>query len=650
MHPILEQMVLSEEQWSPVLARGKDVVVTAGAGTGKTHTLVARYLSLLADGLPLRSIVAITFTRKAGREMRNRIREKIRCYISNYISKLSDEEEHRRWEGLYAALDAARIGTIHSLCAEILRAHPAEAEVDPHFKVLEEGETALLRRRAVSDAMAWAASEQDVVPLFSLLGEEGLRKTLEALLERRLEVGEAFSELSKPSPEEIVSFWREKAKCLIPRSVRGFVDDSRDDFANLRALQADGTLERAKSVGDALVEDLQKLLQIWEQIECAAKEEDWFTVLSHFGPLRKHMKQKGRTENWKPANPKETIKRLQQRYDETLGSLFGDEGKINKDLDLKMAEILLVLSRLFDFACKQYRAMKEERNGLDYDDLEEKALALLRRRPDIQKQWQQEIRAVLVDEFQDTNGRQRDLVRLLSGDGGKLFLVGDAKQSIYRFRGADVTVFRQERERIGNIYPLEITYRAHQGLVEGLNALLRPVLGDTEDCQKPWREPFAPIKAYRAEPRPGFTSPYIELHLAVGSKKEGALDRAADALAVRLRELVEEKQVQTGKGNRNSSPISYSDVAILCRASTSFKAYEDALERAGIPYLTVAGRGFYDRPEIRDLLNALQALANPTDDLALTGLLRSPAFGLSDAALYLLRKSKRTTTLSIKKV
>jgi ATP-dependent exoDNAse (exonuclease V) beta subunit len=104
-------------------------------------------------------------------------------------------------------LDAARIGTIHSLCAEILRAHPAEAEVDPHFKVLEEGETALLRRRAVSDAMAWAASEQDVVPLFSLLGEEGLRKTLEALLERRLEVGEAFSELSKPSPEEIVSFW-----------------------------------------------------------------------------------------------------------------------------------------------------------------------------------------------------------------------------------------------------------------------------------------------------------------------------------------------------------------------------------------------------------------------------------------------------------
>jgi ATP-dependent helicase/nuclease subunit A len=248
-----------------------------------------------------------------------------------------------------------------------------------------------------------------------------------------------------------------------------------------------------------------------------------------------------------------------------------------------------------------------------------------------------------VDEFQDTNGRQRDLVRLLSGDGGKLFLVGDAKQSIYRFRGADVTVFRQERERIGNIYPLEITYRAHQGLVEGLNALLRPVLGDTEDCQKPWREPFAPIKAYRAEPRPGFTSPYIELHLAVGSKKEGALDRAADALAVRLRELVEEKQVQTGEGNRNSSPISYSDVAILCRASTSFKAYEDALERAGIPYLTVAGRGFYDRPEIRDLLNALQALANPTDDLALTGLLRSPAFGLSDAALYLLRKSKRTT-------
>ena len=117
------------------------------------------------------------------------------------------------------------------------------------------------------------------------------------------------------------------------------------------------------------------------------------------------------------------------------------------------------------------------------------------------------------------------------------------------------------------------------------------------------------------------------------------MERAADALAARLAALVESGRcnLATAGGLR---PLSYGDVAILCRASTSFAAYENALERAGIPFLTVAGRGFYDRPEIRDLLNALAALADPTDDLALAGLLRSPALALSDAGLYRLCEAR----------
>ena len=118
------------------------------------------------------------------------------------------------------------------------------------------------------------------------------------------------------------------------------------------------------------------------------------------------------------------------------------------------------------------------------------------------------------------------------------------------------------------------------------------------------------------------------------------LERAADALAARLAELVEGSGHVQIEANGQLRPLSYGDVAILCRASTSFAAYENALERAGIPFLTVAGRGFYGRPEIRDLLNALAALADPTDDLALAGLLRSPAFGVSDAGLYRLSEAR----------
>ncbi|MBN1485216.1 MAG: UvrD-helicase domain-containing protein, partial [Chloroflexia bacterium] len=138
LHPVVQQIPLSKSQQQAVQARGRDVVVTAGAGTGKTRTLVARYLSLLAgdEELSPRSIVAITFTQKAAREMRLRVREQVRDYLSGDDL---DPQEHERWLGLYGQLDAARIGTIHSLCSEILRAHPAEARVDPRFEVLEEG-------------------------------------------------------------------------------------------------------------------------------------------------------------------------------------------------------------------------------------------------------------------------------------------------------------------------------------------------------------------------------------------------------------------------------------------------------------------------------------------------------------------------------
>jgi len=200
-HPIVAQMSPSPEQEPAVRERGRDVVVTAGAGAGKTRTLVARYLSLLAERLPLRSIVAITFTKKAAREMRNRVREEVRKYLER--ADLSPEERDR-WQVLYAELDAARIGTIHSLCTEILRAHPAEAKVDPRFEVLGEGQINILRGRAVDEALAWAADDEDAVRLFALLGERGLRRTLDALIKQRLDAREAFTDL----PVDLLAYWR----------------------------------------------------------------------------------------------------------------------------------------------------------------------------------------------------------------------------------------------------------------------------------------------------------------------------------------------------------------------------------------------------------------------------------------------------------
>jgi ATP-dependent helicase/nuclease subunit A len=614
MHPIVAQMQPSPEQTPAVRARGRDVVVTAGAGTGKTRTLVARYLSLVAEGLPLRSVVAITFTRKAAREMRNRVRDEIRVYTQQ---PGLDEAEGRHWQDLYAELDAARIGTIHSLCSEILRAHPAEAGLDPRFEVLDEGQGNILLRQVADGALAWAADDETLVGLFALLGERTLRNTLETTLGRRLDAKACFANLPTP----LWPAW--EARLLMP--VRAFLKDPAVEaaFDELLSVRDEGLLDRAEAAGDKLAVPLRRLLDLWEQTAAHRAAGNWAGIVARLPALRGAMSSVGQAKHWRDHDPRPAIADLRALYDAGLKDWLGKG--IDLALERQLAESVPLLRALFAHAAAEYERLKEERQTLDYDDLEAGALQLLQGNTAVRARWQDEIGALLVDEFQDTNGRQRDLVALLNGGRGRLFIVGDAKQSIYRFRGADVVVFRRERERIegqgGAGYSLETSYRAHRELIAGLNALLRPVLGEETDPGRPWAEPFAPLRHHREGPRPAFVVPHVELHLAVGSKSGGALERAADALAGRLVELV-------------SGQVGYGDVAILCRASTSFSAYEDALERAHVPFLTVAGRGFYGRPEVRDLLNILQALADPTDDLVLAGALRSPAFGLSDAALY----------------
>jgi ATP-dependent helicase/nuclease subunit A len=677
LHPIVAQLTPNEEQRPAVSARGCDVVVTAGAGTGKTRTLVARYLSLLADLEAdrrghLRSIVAITFTRKAAREMRNRVRAEVRRYLAHCALT---PQQRDRWQAVYARLDAARIGTIHSLCTEILRAQPAEASVDPRFQVLEEGQAALLRREVLDEALAWAADEPDAVRLFDLLdGATRLRGAIQTLLARRLDAASAFEAL----PADPLAYWREvlsqrklvrlerllsdpawaEALTALRRSKPTDPDDRMalqrrwalaaiDEAVESRVRRRSGSPgQRSVPSGGAGVGAAER---IEERLASLSRLDDVNLVGGSYRAWPG-----GKSEKAAVKDALRTVRKLWRDHADLLSLQL-------TSLDERTAEAIPGLRAVFRFARRRYQAEKRNRRVLDFDDLESGAVELLQDHPEVRTRWQDQVEAILVDEFQDTNERQRRLVHLLSGDAGhrrssgKLFIVGDAKQSIYGFRGADVTVFRAERERIvgrddGEGWPLTTSYRAHRDLVRALNNLLRPVLGEEADPHRPWAEPFAPIAAHRDAPGPRIEPPYVEMHLTVGSKSDGALDRAARALVGRLAEMVESGAQMADGGEaapHGLRPLDYGDIAILCRASGSFGAYEDALDEAGLPYVTVAGRGFYDRPEIRDLLNALRALADPTDDLALVGLLRSPAVALSDAAIYRLVRGRGEAPISL---
>jgi ATP-dependent helicase/nuclease subunit A len=634
---ILTHFKLTADQKRAATHRSAAIAVTAGAGSGKTRVLVGRYLHLLEQGHPLRSLVAITFTAKAAREMRSRIRAAIEQRLSDPPTSTRSVQPPtsnlQLWATAFTDLDAARIGTIHSLCAEVLRAHPAEAGLDPNFVVLEEGQAAAWQAQSIEAALAWAVTQSDTAPLISLFTENDLRGILSALLARRLDVATAWH--TDPQPDTLLTDWID-ARLDAPAWVAALTS-----LSEVHAHKADDKLELAR----------RDVLAKWIEIRAARAAHDWDTLLNGLAELRKATSIGGQKGNWAAADliaAREAMSALRACYDAELLPLIGKDCAIRWSLDRQLAEARPALQAIHARALDDYQRLKDERQALDFDDLEGRAARLLRDRRDVRERWQRDVRAVLVDEFQDTNDRQRDIVYALTGfhspalsavpgavaaDGGQrvgeLFIVGDAKQSIYKFRGADVTVFRQVQADVahadGLTVNLDLTFRAHQPLVEIANALLAPILGEGHDPARPYQVPFAPLRAQRQHPDRS-QQPHVEFQIGVGDDAPQGRSRraAAAALTDRLRQLYDDG-------------FEWNDIALLFRASTTFGVYEEALERAAIPFITVAGRGFYARPEIRDVLNALAAIADPTDDLALAGLLRSPAIGLSDADLYPLR-------------
>ena len=609
---------------------GGHVAVTAGAGSGKTRTLVGRYLHHLESGLPLQTVIAITFTEKAAREMQTRIRQAIIAWLEQDPPRRTD------WETILADMDAAYIGTIHSLCARILRTHPVEAArlgVRPGFGVLEEGRAAVLRARAVEEGLAWAAQDNDASHLFRLFSEHRLRELITVLMEKRLDAGPMLTRPEIEAGDDLLAAWADQ----IWRWLSGPLEapawkDSLAELANLAAETPDDPMEQAR----------RAVLTHARALEEARRQRDVAMAIRSLAALRQATSLKGRKANW----PGETLnavracmRLLRAHFDTTLSDLVSPKNPPVWALDGQLARQMPTLRATYRQALRAYESAKAQENSLDFDDLEERALALLRR-PPVRVFWQERASAVLVDEFQDTNDRQREIIYTLAGFAANddpasqgppasLFIVGDGKQSIYRFRGADVTVFRRVQRDIeragGQVISLDRTFRAHRALVAETNRLLAPIMGEEEQPDRPYRIPFTPLEAYRDLPRTGILPPFVEFHLGVGENATQGRHAAAEGLVTRLRQL------------HAAEGVEWQDVALLFRASTTFPIYEEALERAGIPFVTVAGRGFYDRPEVRDLLNALRAIADPTDDLALTGLLRSPAIGLSDAVLYALR-------------
>ncbi len=618
----MEAMELTAEQAAIVRDRGRDVLVTAGAGSGKTRVLVERYVSLLGDHR-IRELAAVTFTDAAATEMRERVRREVLTR-----PELAD---HR------TELDEAVIGTIHSLCRRILRENPVEAAIDPAVRVLADDEAEFEIITACVDALEEAADADDHRGLaIREIGVFGLTNHLPMMVARRDEVDAAYRALPGDTP----ATWAPHVRALLDAGARDAIEKARPQLVEWV------TWLRGAHSGDedALSRTLEDVLAAIGN----PAEGDWDDLLERVLDAKPRIKLTGGSaKNWGYSldDVKDTMRCLRETADR-----LGRMPRWNEH-DEPALEVLASLRVLFDDACSRYAARKRALAALDYLDLELEAARMLRSHPEVAAAYRARLRHLMVDELQDTNPSQIAVLDLLSkgGDtdspGTERFFVGDVKQAIYRFRGSDVrsiTRLHREVESTGTIRALSQSFRAHDSLVNILNVLFDTVFGDPkEDFEAPMqamtgRGPDAP-------PAPHLTLTPISTRSLDGGRPSDHERRRveADAVAAEIASLLQRGDAVWDRETGRPRPGRPADVAILLRRLTNVHIFEGALESHRVPYRTPAGAGFFTRQEVLDLTNLLGWLVEPDDEIALVGALRSPLFMIDDQSLLALRSSHR---------
>ncbi|HXG52063.1 MAG TPA: UvrD-helicase domain-containing protein [candidate division Zixibacteria bacterium] len=618
----------------------RNVVVTAGAGTGKTTLLVDRLVHLVLrepDPVPITRIVALTFTNKAAAEMRLRLRERLHSYVAVRLDssppdadaakaaaavrdligryQLSKGEIDRRCGEALRQIERSYIGTLHSFAALLLRLYPAEAGVDPQFseddglafrKHFAEQWSLWLDRelgreggrrgawRALLDAIDLETLEQvasslcsEMVPLESLCGS-GAAEELDAVLRSWLAAeAQTARELLRRYPEERHQLDRWLRHCLAV--IEGVLKDGEiapGAFAEQKRWFAEKGLRRAGGWSDADFRELQRLARV------------------------------------------------------ARGLLGGDRA------------VTAVLRELLVPLAESCRRSFVQAGFVSFDGLLVRARNLLRDHNAVREELKGLFKAILVDEFQDTDPVQYELILYLSerpGESandwravrlqpGKVFVVGDPKQSIYAFRRADIQGYLDVVERLilpqgGTECRLTTNFRSAPGILDVVNGVFEPLIRERSGLQ-PRYVPIEPPR--RPEASPDRSSlPRVLLRRVESSETLNA-DRArrleAESLARWLEEAVLGKVMLPGPNGE--APARPRDIAFLFRKLTDVHLYLEPLRRRGIRYVVEGEKHFYATQEIVDAVNLLRAVDNPYDRAALVGLLRSAVGGLSDTEIY----------------
>ena len=598
----------------------RTMLVEAAAGTGKTTSMVSRMVALLAEGkCEIDRIAAITFTKKSAAELRERFQaelaDRARGTGGERGGRLRRASDH---------VEQAFIGTIHSFCARLLRERPIEAGVDLSFREMDDDEDTILRKRAWDEYVAKLYAEGS--PLLERLDRLGIRiGRLEATFLR-------FTDF--PDVEE----WPAP---VIP--LPDFSPVIRKLEAYVREMQSLAPEFPEEYGSDKLIPRYQLIPRLvrWKDLQDPAQLMD---VLLLFG------NQKVTQKEWRLGNgekpDKERAKAEQERWNAFR------ENVATPALESWREYCYPTVLEAIRPACEHYDQLRLGAGRLNYQDLLLKAAELLRSGPEIRRYFRRRFTHLLVDEFQDTDPVQAEVMLLLTADDpkaqnwtecrpvhGSLFVVGDPKQSIYRFRRADIVTYNEVRRIIeasgGSVVQLSTNFRTLTPLVDWVNDTFQEVF-DSND--RKFSPEYVALQPGRSGEDSCDLTGFRKLVLEKGKKTEPMLIEEADFIARSIRQALDKGMTvpRTEKELAKSVPSAAiaSDFLIITRRKKSLGLYAQKLQEYGIPHEVTGGKGGNETKALALLYACLSAVVRPDDPVALVGTLRGELFGISDKALF----------------
>lgn len=595
-----------------------NLCVEASAGTGKTTSMVDRVVAILTGGpvhgreIGVDDIAVITFTEFAAAELMSRVREALEAMRADATYEVLE-----RVDAALATLHRAHIETIHAFCLGLLRERPIEAGLDPQFAPMDDLEAGVRFDAAYLEWLEHRLREGGddlVLAIDRGFGLRQIRRLVEAVHEHRAVLPLSPLEVGDPDVAGLVESVRTWATELDVLTLQC----TRDDDAGLQqvyaALEWAATLEEfAAGGGPGGDEVIQFLL-----FDPPRFRIDW-----------------GKKENW-GEGPVALQKELRK--------LMRDSAREVAD-GLRARALAGVLGEAEGFALA-YEQQRRRVGVADFNDILLWARRMLRDSTEACDYFRQRFPVLLVDEFQDTDPVQAEIILTLASDDapgekwiamqprpGGLTVVGDPKQSIYRFRRADITVYEEVRlgPLAGGHAELVQNFRSVSGVIDWVNTSFDQLL-----VAEPKRQP---ANLRLAPHRDAVPPPHLAVTLLRDAVQADAVadERRAEAegIAKMVRHVLDEGWLVFDRDTRTVRPVEQGDIAILVKAWTDIDMFTGALRRAGVRALTSGGKLFFNRQEVRDLANLLTSVHDPLDQVALVGALRSQAFGCSDEELLL---------------